>query len=50
MKYDVLPVGWILDQGINKKLLEKHLGEFLCTRDKQLEDFIHNKALLYESK
>jgi hypothetical protein len=49
-EYQVLSLGGILDYGTDRDFLEQQLKGFLCSRDKQLEDFIHNKALIYESK
>ena len=48
--YQVLSLSGIIDRTKDRKLLEQRLGEFLCSRDKQLENFIHSKALVYESK
>jgi len=48
--YVIQQLGSMLNPKINQKLLEQRLKEFCCSRDTQLEDFIHNKAIAYEAK
>lgn len=50
MTYEVHPISQALGTAHSIKLLERRLGEFVCSRDKQLEEFIRNKALNYEIK
>ncbi|MDR0501580.1 MAG: hypothetical protein LBG97_10145 [Coriobacteriales bacterium] len=38
----------LTDCKYTKKLLEQMLGEFFCERDKDIETFLHNKAVDYE--
>ncbi|MDR0501107.1 MAG: hypothetical protein LBG97_07730, partial [Coriobacteriales bacterium] len=38
----------LLDEKYPMELLEQRLGEFSCERDKDIEAFIHNKAIDYE--
>jgi hypothetical protein len=48
--YAVVPLGELIDDGFDVKLLESRLQEFHCVRDKQLESFVHDLALFYEAK
>jgi hypothetical protein len=50
MSYEVYPIGWIIDSGYSPELLEQRLKEFCCSRDKQLESFIQNRAIFFETK
>ncbi|MDR0499976.1 MAG: hypothetical protein LBG97_01835, partial [Coriobacteriales bacterium] len=38
----------LVDEGYTKELLGQMFGEFSCERDKDIEAFIHNKAIDYE--
>jgi hypothetical protein len=49
-KYAIQPLGDFLKLGTNQELLGQKLGEFCCTRDSQLEKFIHTQAEVYEKK
>jgi hypothetical protein len=49
-KYAVAPLGELIDDGFDVKLLGNRLREFRCVRDEQLESFVHDLALLYETK
>ncbi|MDR3307529.1 MAG: hypothetical protein LBS58_01355 [Coriobacteriales bacterium] len=50
MSYEVIPIGDLMDTEEQLKSLEQRLGGFACSRDKELEGFIRNKALGYEIK
>jgi hypothetical protein len=49
-KYAVVPLGELIDDGFDVKLLENRLRGFRCVRDEQLESFAHDLALFYEAK
>jgi hypothetical protein len=48
--YEVHPLGHIMDMNVNMELLNRRIKGFRCSRDKQLENFIHDQAVFYESK
>jgi hypothetical protein len=48
--YEVHPLGLLTETSEDVKLLGLRLGEFRCSRDPQLERFIHKQAVPYESK
>jgi hypothetical protein len=50
MSYEVHPIGWIIDSGYSPELLEQRLRKFCCARDQQLERFIQNRAIFFETK
>ncbi|MDR1014088.1 MAG: hypothetical protein LBL86_03805 [Coriobacteriales bacterium] len=49
-KYFVQQLGNLLTYNIRQELLETKLREFSCARDKQLEKFIHEQAIIYERR
>lgn len=50
MSYEIIPIGALMADKSEVELLGLRLKEFICSRDKQLNDFIHNKAIGYEIK
>jgi hypothetical protein len=49
-KYEVHSLGLLAGSEEDARLLEMQLREFRCFRDTQLEAFIHEQAIVYESK
>jgi hypothetical protein len=49
-KYFIQSLGELLSNDISQELLDQKLGEFCCTRDSQLEKFIHSLPVVYEKK
>jgi hypothetical protein len=50
VSYEIIPISALMTNKGEAGLLELRLKEFVCLRDRQLEDFIHNKAIGYEAK
>jgi hypothetical protein len=48
--YTITPLGVLLDSGFDMKLLERRLKEFRCIRDEQLQSFVHEQVIFYETK
>lgn len=48
MIYKVIPLGEILNEEYNKDKLNKSFQKFSCQRETDLENFLQDKAILYE--
>ena len=46
--YTVLPMGEILNNGYNQRIIEDSFKKFSCQRETDLEDFLMHKAIPYE--
>lgn len=47
--YRIVPLKEFLEV-LSETQITKLLGEFLCSRDYEREDFLHNRAIMYEKK
>lgn len=47
-KYQVIPLGEILDKGYEEEKINKALKKFSCQRETDLEDFLTYKAIPYQ--
>lgn len=49
MMYTVIPLGELLNEEYDQEKLQQSFQKFSCQREADLENFLKNKAILYEN-